>query len=96
MPGNPVWHLYIVLIDFSQIGINRTTVMKYLRDEGIGSQVHYIPVHQQPYYKELYGEISMPGAQEYYDKCLSLPLHTRMEETDVQNIVEALGRIIGL
>jgi len=96
MPGNPVWHLYIVLIDFSQIEIDRATVMNRLLAAGIGSQVHYIPVHQQPYYKELYGEMNMPGAEQYYRRCLSLPLYTRMEEKDVQYVVETLGNIIGL
>ena len=52
--------------------------------------MHYIPVHRQPYYRERYGEIDLPGADAYYDRCLSLPLHAGMEISDVDRVVEAL------
>lgn len=94
MPGNPVWHLYVVLIDFKLAGIDRATVMNRLHDEGIGSQVHYIPVDSQPYYRERYGETSLPGARAYYDRCLSLPLFASMTEKDVSRVVDALERLL--
>ena len=96
MPGQPVWHLYLVLIDFCEIAKSRGEVMKKLDAVGIGSQVHYIPVHQQPYYEKLYGKQDMPGAEKYYNRCLSLPLHTNMEENDVRYVVEALCLILNL
>jgi len=62
-----------------------------LRESGIGTQVHYIPCHLQPYYRRLYGDVSLPGAEAYYSRCLSLPLHPGMDESDVRRVVDALG-----
>ncbi len=91
-PGcSPVWHLYVVLIDFKAAGVPRATVMNRLRDRGIGTQVHYLPVHLQPYYAKRYSKHSLPGAAAYYERCLSLPLFARMEETDVDRVADALA-----
>lgn len=48
----PAWHLYQVLIDFAALGVSRSHVMGALREHGVGTQVHYIPVHKQPYYRD--------------------------------------------
>ena len=89
------WHLCVVHIDFAAAGTDRATVMNKLRDAGIGTQVHYLPVHRQPYYRRCYGEISLPGADAYYDSILSLPLHAAMTDDDVQRVVTALGEVLG-
>ncbi len=88
------WHLYIVLIDFAEAGISRADVMRRLRERGIGTQVHYIPVHTQPYYRGLYGELSLPGAERYYERCLSLPLSANMRQKDVTRVVAELADIL--
>ena len=94
-PGSiPAWHLYISLIDFDAAGISRSLLMRQLHDRGIGTQVHYIPVHHQPYYRGLYGETSLPGADAYYSRCLSLPLHPGMENRDVERVADALSDIL--
>src|SRR3546814_13292875 len=68
-------------------------VMEGLKVAGIGSQVHYIPVHLQPYYRRRYGALTLPGAERYYARTLSLPLFAAMEESDVDREVEAqIGR----
>ena len=51
--GKPAWHLYVVLIDFDNIKISRGSLIGELKKLGVGTQVHYIPVHTQPYYKNL-------------------------------------------
>lgn len=84
------WHLYPVLIDFDQLGMTRAEVMEHLKKEGIGTQVHYIPLTHQPYYKALYGEIILPGAESYYAKCLSLPLYIGLSSKDQQKVVDLL------
>jgi UDP-4-amino-4,6-dideoxy-N-acetyl-beta-L-altrosamine transaminase len=89
-------HLFVVLIDFAQAGLSRRQVMEGLRARGIGSQVHYIPVHRQPYYRARYGEIDLPGADAYYDRCLSLPLFAGMEASDPERVVAALRAVLGL
>ena len=84
------WHLYPVLIDFDQLGMTRAEVMEHLKKAEIGTQVHYIPLTHQPYYKALYGEIILPGAESYYSKCLSLPLYIGLSSKDQQNVVDLL------
>lgn len=91
----PAWHLYVVLIDFTAAGVSRRLVMEALRAEGIGSQVHYIPVHRQPYYLRRYGALALPGADAYFERCLSLPLFPAMADGDVDRVVAALGRALG-
>ncbi len=90
----PAWHLYVALIDFDAAGTNRAEVMNALRKSGIGSQVHYIPVHSQPYYRDLYGESGLLGAETYYARCLSLPLFFGLHDIDIQRVSEALSEAI--
>jgi len=91
---DPAWHLSVALIDFAGLGIERAAVMHALRAEGIGTQVHYIPVHGQPYYRTHHPSPEMPGAEAYYARCLSLPLFPAMTEADVDRVVETLGRVL--
>jgi UDP-4-amino-4,6-dideoxy-N-acetyl-beta-L-altrosamine transaminase len=90
----PAWHLYVVLIDFERLGMNRNMVMARLHDHGIGTQVHYIPVHCQPYYRQRYGAQDLHGADAYYARCLSLPLFPTMTTQDVDRVVEVLESIV--
>ena len=93
--GRSANHLAVVHIDFNKTALTRTQIMKELRKNGINTQVHYIPVHLQPYYVKRYGKISLPGAEAYYESCLTLPLYTEMVPHDVERIVRVLGDIIG-
>ena len=93
--SDPVLHLMVVLIDFAAAGITRRQVVDRLRARDVGTQVHYIPVHTQPYYRARYGEIDLPGAQSWYDHCLSLPLYPGMNQADVDRVVDRLGEILG-
>ncbi len=89
------WHIYPLLIDFAAAGVSRAQVMARLKATGIGSQVHYIPVHLQPYYRQRYGDLDLPGARAYYERTLSLPLFAGMQETDVDRAVAALAQALG-
>jgi len=91
---NPAWHLYVILVDFKKTRISRAELICRLYDEGIGTQVHYIPVHKQPYYQNLYGDVSLHGAEQYYEQCLSLPLFPGMTEADVERVARKLNIII--
>jgi len=88
--GNPAWHLCVVKIDFAKAGLDRAALMRRLAEAGIGSQVHYIPVHRQPYYANRYPGTDLPGADAYYESCLSLPLFAAMTEDDVTRVTSAL------
>ena len=85
-----------VLIDFEAAGKTRRQVVDELRARGVGTQVHYIPVHRQPYYRARYGELALPGAEAWYARCLSLPLYPGMADGDVDKVVAALKAAVGL
>jgi len=93
--SDPVLHLMTVLIDFEAAGRSRREVVDALKARGVGSQVHYIPVHRQPYYRGLYGDLSLPGAEAWYARCLSLPLFPGMADADVAKVVGALKEALG-
>ena len=88
--NNPAWHLYIVLIDFEKLNLDRASLMGQLKDQGVGSQVHYIPVHLQPYYQQECGVQHLPGAEQFYERCLSLPLFPTMTNQDVDRVTTSL------
>jgi dTDP-4-amino-4,6-dideoxygalactose transaminase len=88
------WHLYALLIEFAEIGMTRAQFMAALRKEGIGTQVHYIPVHRQPYYACRYGDTRLPGADAYYARCLSVPLFPAMADEDARRVVAELMRLL--
>lgn len=96
VPGTPAWHLCVVLIEFAELGLDRATVMRALQAEGIGTQVHYLPLYRQPWYRERYGELRLSGAEAYYQRCLSLPLYPAMTESDVERVVDSLVEAVGL
>jgi len=91
----PAWHLYVARIDFEAAGITRGILMRALSDDGIGTQVHYFPVHRQPYYAKRF-PAKLPGADRYYTNALSLPLSAAMNTADAQRVVEALVRHLKL
>ncbi|HYD70470.1 UDP-4-amino-4,6-dideoxy-N-acetyl-beta-L-altrosamine transaminase [Azospirillum sp.] len=93
--GRSGWHLYAARLDFPAIGRDRAAVMAGLRERGIGTQVHYIPVHTQPYYRERYGAPALPGAERYHAATLSLPLFPAMADADIDRVVSALAGVIG-
>ncbi len=92
--ADPGWHLYVVLIDFEALGTDRATVMRRLRERGIGTQVHYIPLHLQPVYREQDPPPPLPGAERFYARCLSLPLFVGMTEAEVERVVETLAGVL--
>lgn len=94
--SRPVLHLLTVLVDFEALGRRRRQVVEALAAEGIGSQVHYIPVHAQPYYVARNGPLHLPGAAAWYRRCLSLPLFPAMADADVDRVVDALTTALGL
>lgn len=88
------WHLYSVLIDFATLGMERATLMNRLRDSGIGSQVHYIPLPWHPAWRTLEDPAKhWPGAAAYYARCLSLPIYPGLEDAEQDRVIDALLRL---
>lgn len=96
MDCDPALHLYQVLIDFEALDTTRAALMRKLGERGIGTQVHYIPVHLQPYYANRYGPLSLPGAEAFYRRTLSLPLFFGMADDDVERVVQTMVDVLGL
>ena len=97
VPGaQHAYHLFVVKIDFDSMVVSRAELMHRLREAGIGSQVHYIPIHLQPYYQNQYGtgRRDFPGAEAYYQQALSLPMFPGLTDDDIRNIVTTLREIL--
>lgn len=89
-------HLYVVRIDFDKIGKTRGEVMLALRERGIGSQVHYIPVPAQPVYRRLQlRPEDYPNALSYYHEALTIPLFYDLTDEQRRSVVEALRDLVG-
>ena len=91
----PCLHLYQVRIAFERLGTTRAALMRALQARGIGTQVHYIPVHRQPYFTARYGQAHLPGADAWYAQTLSLPLFPAMDDDDPARVVSALAACLG-
>ena len=90
-------HLYMVRVDQEACGRSRKEVFQSMRDQGIGVNVHYIPVHTQPYFKELgFKEGDFPEAESYYAEAITLPLFPLMTEEQQDQVVTALTLSLGL
>ncbi|MDI7776123.1 UDP-4-amino-4,6-dideoxy-N-acetyl-beta-L-altrosamine transaminase [Asticcacaulis sp. EMRT-3] len=96
LPGEtPVFHLFAVSIDFAGLGMTREAVMEALRARGIGTQVHYIPVPDMPYWQHnALGKRDLPGTEQFYTTTLSLPLFADMSDDDPARVVAALSEVL--
>ena len=86
------FHLYTLQIDFPRLGKTRTRVMQELREKGVGTQVLYIPVYLQPWYRRTYSYApgKCPNAEHFYARALSLPLYPAMNDADVQKVIRSV------
>jgi perosamine synthetase len=94
---NPAWHLYPIRLDLPRLSAGRAEIFRGLRAENIGVNVHYIPVHRQPYYRERFGFKGgeYPVAEEAYEELISLPMFHGMTDGDVEDVVGAVGKVLG-
>ena len=89
------YHLYVVRLRLDRIKMTRTEVFQYLRSHNIGVNVHYIPVHLQPYYQKLGFKLGdLPEAEKYYEEALTLPLFPKLEESQQLYIQQTLEKVL--
>jgi perosamine synthetase len=90
------YHIYVIQLQLEQLRVDRKTIFDALRAENIGVQVHYIPVHYQPYYRKhsRYKKGDFPQAERYYERAITLPLFPRMTDQDVEDVIEGVHKII--
>jgi UDP-4-amino-4,6-dideoxy-N-acetyl-beta-L-altrosamine transaminase len=85
------WHLYVVEIDDERTDKTRATVFNYLRSQQIGANVHYVPIHTQPFYQRLGFRIGdFPASERYYNRAISIPLFPALTEAQQGRVVDAL------
>ena len=90
------WHLYVVRLQLEQIKVSQREVFDALRAAGIGVNLHYIPVHLQPYYREQgFKDGDFPEAERYFGEALSLPLFPLLTEAQQDYVVEQLRNLVG-
>ena len=89
------WHLYVVRLQPEVLTISRDEFIVAMKERGIGTSVHFIPIHHQPFYRETYGWApgDFPAADEAFETMVSLPLYTRMSEREVDRVVAAVEDI---
>ncbi len=92
---NPAWHLYPIRINASQLKKDRAYVFRALRAENIGVNVHYIPVHLHPYYRDRFGYRGgeYPIAETAYEELISLPMFHDMTDQDVEDVIAAVSKV---
>ncbi|MCL9781549.1 UDP-4-amino-4,6-dideoxy-N-acetyl-beta-L-altrosamine transaminase [Vibrio sp. S4M6] len=90
-------HIYIARISFDKLAIGRGEFMRRLKDMGIGSQVHYIPVHWQPYYSTLgYRQSACPNTNSYYEQTLTLPLYYGLTDEEFNSVIASLRNLMAI
>lgn len=90
------YHLYVVRFDLSQLTVDRNTLFQALRTEGMGVNLHYIPVHLHPFYRQRLGTRPgmCPAAEAAYAEIMSLPIFPQMSDEDVQDVITAVSKIV--
>lgn len=93
--GQSSWHLYIIRLNLDKLTASRREIFEALQQQNIGVNVHYIPVHLQPYYQQLgYQKGICPNAEKLYEEIITLPLFPAMSEEDVNSVIKAVKRVI--
>jgi dTDP-4-amino-4,6-dideoxygalactose transaminase len=89
------WHLFVVLLQPGTLRISRDQVIEELKQQGVGTAVHFIPLHRHSYYRNQwgYGPEQFPVAEDYFQRCISLPLYPGMSDADSVCVLEALHDI---
>ena len=100
-PGPPPgdihsWHLYVIRLCLDRLRIDRNRFIELMAERGIGTSVHFIPLHLHPYWRDKYSLVpeDFPVSLETYLSCVSLPIYTRMTDSDVDRVVEAVHEIL--
>jgi len=94
--ADPAWHLYPIRLELDQLTADRAQIFRALRAENIGVNVHYIPVHYHPYYRERFGYKGgeFPVAESAYEQLITLPMFHAMSDGDAEDVVTAVAKVV--
>jgi dTDP-4-amino-4,6-dideoxygalactose transaminase len=90
------WHLYVIQLQLERLRITRDEFVEALKERGIGTSVHFIPLHLHPYYRETFGYAAddFPNASEAYRRIISLPIYPKMSEANIDHVIDAVGKVV--
>ena len=90
------WHLYVIQLDLEKLRVDRDYIFKALREENIGVNVHYIPVHYHSYYVQNYGlkKGILPNVEWLFPRILTIPIFAKMSDDDVYDVINALEKVL--
>ena len=93
--NNSAYHLYVIKIDFEKLNITKKEFVLKMREKNIGLQLHYIPINQQPYYKNIgYGNENTPIMDDYYKKAISLPIYPNLSIEEQEYVCKSIREIL--
>lgn len=90
------WHLFVIQLNLEQLAIDRNQFIELMAEQGIGTSVHFIPLHRQPYWRDQYKLIpeQFPYAERAFQQCVSLPLYSAMTDEEVERVIETVNDIL--
>lgn len=89
------YHLFVIRLDLDKIKITHQRVFEVLRSEGIGVNLHYIPIHAQPYYQKMgFRHEDFPNAESYYEEAISLPMYPGLSDAEQEAVIVALKKAL--
>lgn len=91
------WHLYVIQLQLDRLKIDRAQFIEALKAEGIGTSVHFIPLHLHPFYRDAcgYRREDFPSASAAFERIISLPIFPKMTTADCERVVGAVKKIVG-
>ena len=94
--AEPSWHIYVVQMDFSRARKTKQQIFEEMKEQGVVLNLHYIPVHRQPYYEKLgFRQGDFPKSEKYYKEAFTLPLYYDLTDDEQEHIVGALKKVLG-
>jgi len=90
------WHLYVIQLDLESLNISRNVFIERMVKSGIGTSVHFIPLHCHPYWRDRYGfqPEDFPVAYDVYQRAVSLPIYPNMSDADVARVIKTVKQIL--
>jgi UDP-4-amino-4,6-dideoxy-N-acetyl-beta-L-altrosamine transaminase len=89
------WHIFVIRLKLSELKLSRLEIYNSLRNKGIGVNVHYIPVHLHPFYKNLgFNKGDFPNSENYYEGAITIPMFTKLKKKEIKYVIQALKESI--
>ncbi len=89
------YHIYVIRLNLERLTISRGEFFHKLMDSGIRAQVHYIPIHLQPYYRNLgFQKGQFPESEKYYEETVTLPLYPSMKDADIHKVIKTVLKLV--